>query len=121
MSGGHFDYAQFRMEDIAVEIDRLIEKNDSTEKDEYGDDIGYHYPLEIIERFREAAHTIRQAREMAQQIDWLVSGDDGEESFMSRWNDEVRKEVRWKRKKIDALIAVRRLALSPQGVLRVPS
>ncbi len=91
MSGGHFNYAQYRMEDIAIEIDRLVDENDSTEKDSWGEDISLHYPPEIIERFRQAAHTIRQAQEMAQRVDWLVSGDDGEESFMSRWNDEVRK------------------------------
>ena len=81
MSGGHFDYAQFRMEDIAVEIDKLIDRNDY---------VDYPYPPEIIERFTEAAHTIRQAQEMAQRVDWLVSGDDGDESFMSRWDNEVR-------------------------------
>ena len=81
MSGGHFDYTQFRMEDIAVEIDDLIGRNNITE---------YSYPSEIIARFAEAAHTIRQAQEMAQRVDWLVSGDDGEESFMSRWDNEVR-------------------------------
>jgi hypothetical protein len=27
---------------------------------------------------------------MAQRVDWLVSGDDGEESFMRRWEKEVR-------------------------------
>ena len=94
MSGGHFDYVQFRMEDIATEIEELIYRNDSTEKDDFGEDIGYHYPSEIIKRFKEAAHTIRQAQEMAQRVDWLVSGDDGEESFMTRWYYEVREYFR---------------------------
>lgn len=82
MSGGHFDYIQYRMEDIAVEIDSLISYNEG--------DPDYRYPSKIIERFREAAHTIRRAQEMAQRVDWLVSGDDGEETFLSRWDDEVR-------------------------------
>lgn len=90
MSGGHFDYVQYRMEDIATEIDELIEKNDNTEKNEWGEGAGYHYPPEIIERFKQAAHTIRQAQEMAQRVDWLLSGDDGEETFMTRWYYEVR-------------------------------
>lgn len=90
MSGGHFDYTQFRMEEIADEIDRLVGQNESTEKDSFGEDIAQHYLPEIIERFREAAHTIRQAHEMAQRIDWLVSGDDGEETFLDRWKHEVR-------------------------------
>ena len=90
MSGGFFDYAQYRMEDIAREIYELIRNNDSTEKNGWGEDKGMHYPPHIIDRFKEAAHTIRQAQEMAQRIDYLVSGDDGEETFMSRWDDEVR-------------------------------
>lgn len=90
MSGGHFDYTQFRMEEIADEIDRLVGQNESTEKDSFGEDIGRHYSPEVIARFRETAHTIRQAQEMAQRIDWLVSDDDGEESFMTRWDSEVR-------------------------------
>ena len=90
MSGGHFSYAQYRMEDIAEELDRLIDENNSTEKNYWGSDIGFHYPPHIIERFKEAVHTIRQAQEMAQRVDWLVSGDDGEETFMSRWDNEVR-------------------------------
>ena len=90
MSGGFFDYAQHRMEDIAREICELIRNNDSTEKNGWGEDKGKHYPPHIIDRFKEAAHTIRQAQEMAQRIDYLVSGDDGEETFLSRWDEEVR-------------------------------
>jgi len=46
MSGGHFDYAQYWIEDIAAEI--------------------------------------------AQRVDWLVSEDDGEDSFMQRLGGKVR-------------------------------
>ena len=90
MSGGYFEYAQYRFEDVAAEIDRLISRNNSVVKDEWGNDIGYHFPSGIIERFKEAAHTIRRAEEMVHRIDWLVSEDDGEEEFMSRWDEEVR-------------------------------
>lgn len=81
MSGGHFDYTQYRMEDVAVEIDYLIDRNDRED---------CPYPQKIIERFKEAAHTIRQAQEMIERVDYLVSGDDGEESFMTCWDNEVR-------------------------------
>jgi hypothetical protein len=26
---------------------------------------------------------------MAQRVDWLISGDDGEESFHQRWKEEL--------------------------------
>lgn len=90
MSGGHFDYQQYRMHDIAVSIDRLIATNGNQNLDEYGDMIGRNYPDHIIARFKEASHTIKQAEDMAQRVDWLVSGDDSEESFMKRWDKEVR-------------------------------
>jgi len=90
MSGGKFDYQQYRIEDIAAEIDDVIESNDDESIDQWGGCRGKGYPPEIIEKFREAAHTLRQGAEMAQRVDWLLSGDDGEASFFRRWANEVR-------------------------------
>ena len=89
MSGGHFDYTQHRIEDIASDIDELIRMNDSTEKDEWGEDKGRHYSVETIEKFREAAGALRRACAMANRVDWLVSGDDSEDSFHERWAEDV--------------------------------
>ena len=61
MSEGHFEYNQYRIEDIAIEIDNLIKNNSDGDLDEYGG----RYPPEIIERFREESHTLRRAAEMA--------------------------------------------------------
>ena len=90
MSGGHFDFKQYQIEYIAEEIDDAIEKNDDETLNEWGGRRGNGYPPEIIEKFREAAHTLRQAAEMAQRIDWLLSGDDDESSFLRRWDIKVR-------------------------------
>ena len=90
MSGGHFQYQQYRIEDIARDIDELIGSNNDKSKNEWGDTRGRNYPPEVIEKFRETAHTLRQAAEMAQRVDWLVSCDDGEDSFLRRWEKEVR-------------------------------
>lgn len=84
MSGGHFDYAQYRINDIAEEIDQLIVDNDSTEKDEWGQEIGRHYPPEIIEQFKKGSKLLKKAQVYAQRVDWLVSGDDDEDSFVER-------------------------------------
>ena len=73
MSGGHFDFKQYQIEYIAEEIDDAIEKNDDETLNEWGGRRGNGYPPEVIEKFREAAHTLRQAAEMAQRIDWLLS------------------------------------------------
>ena len=86
MSGGHFDYRQHHVREIAEDIESLIASNG--ERDEYG--CRHDYPADIIERFREAAHCLRRAAAMTQCVDWLVCGDDGEDSFRARWKKEVR-------------------------------
>lgn len=84
MSGGHFQYKQHQLEDIADDIEELILKNDSDEKNEYGDTIGHHYKKETIIEFTKAVELLRKAQVYVQRIDWLVSGDDGEDSFQKR-------------------------------------
>jgi len=59
------------------------------EKDSFGCDIGYHYKPETISKFEEAAVLLRMAKIYSQRIDWLVSGDDGEESFHERLEEEL--------------------------------
>lgn len=73
MSGGHFDYAQYKIGDIADSIEQLISE------DEDG-----RYTEETIVQFCTALWLLRRAQIYAQRIDWLVSCDDGEESFHKR-------------------------------------
>jgi hypothetical protein len=89
MSGGHFNYTQFHIKDIADQIHDEIVVNDSTEKNGFGEDIGNHYPPEIIAKFKEAVATLNRASNMAHRIDWLLSGDDSEETFLKRWDEEL--------------------------------
>lgn len=90
MSGGHFDHPQWHIHEAAEDIERLIATNDDKTPNEWGDPKGRGYPPAIIAKFREAAHTLHQAAEMLQRVDWLVSDDDGPETFMERWESEVR-------------------------------
>ena len=90
MSGGYFNYDQDKIEQIANDIEGVICNNDSEDKDEWGERIGYGFPPQIIERFEEAVYTLRQAAEMARRVDWLLSWDDGDQSFLRRWDEEVR-------------------------------
>ena len=90
MSGGYVSYNQHRVCEIAEDIQRLVATNGDKKTDEYGIKTRRDYPPEIIERFKEAAHTLEQAADMVQRVDWLVSGDDGENSFLERWENEVR-------------------------------
>jgi hypothetical protein len=91
MSGGHFQYQQFQISQIADKIEQLIFYNDSDERDKYGDIKGKCYASETIAEFKKAVKTLRAAYVYAQRIDWLVSCDDGEESFHRRLQDELKK------------------------------
>lgn len=81
MSGGHFNYDQYKLEQLADEIDGLIFHNGSKALNEYRELSHQDFPPDIVEAFRQAANKLREAAVYVQRIDWLVSGDDGEDSF----------------------------------------
>jgi hypothetical protein len=85
MSGGHFDYQQYRLHDIATMIDELIAGNNIPNT--FGS--ARNYSPETIAKFKLAANTLEEAAAIAQRVDWLVSGDDSEETFHARWKEEV--------------------------------
>lgn len=92
MSGGTFEYRQYQIGYIADVIEDAIIKNgkEKEEKPRYGGSTHYEeYPDEVIEKFKEAAKAIRTAEIYAQRIDWLMAGDDGEESFLSRLKEDL--------------------------------
>jgi len=106
MSGGAFDYNQYKIGYIADEIDEIIVKNGIEKtpeelKDEswrdpewyekYPEDkFHYKYSDEVIEKMKEAVKALHIAQEYAQRVDWLLSGDDGEESFLSRLEENLK-------------------------------
>ncbi len=89
MSGGHWEYMQYQIDRIAEDVNRLIENNDSDALNDWGDPIGRKYHKNVIDKFREAERVLRLAYVYAQRIDWLVSGDDGEEQFLQRLEREL--------------------------------
>jgi len=107
MSGGAFDYKQYNIGMIADEIEQLVErsgrpktkeelKNESWRDPEwykkYPEDLNhYKYPDDVIEEFKKGVDILRKAQIYAQRIDWLISGDDGEESFYKRLKEELDK------------------------------
>lgn len=91
MSGGHFQYDQWKISNIADEVEQLILTNDSEELNQWGDRKGAHYTPETIEEFKKGLTILRQAYIYAQRIDWLVCGDDGEDSFHSRLKHDLEK------------------------------
>ena len=104
MSGGFFQYDQYKLNEIADQIERVIERNGvkltlqefrdrngswlSNLEDWYDkypeDAIPYNYSPEVVERFKEGLRVLKEAYVYTHEIDWLLSGDTGEESFLTR-------------------------------------
>ena len=49
------------------------------------------YPAEVIEEFKKGVEAIAKAQVYMQRLDWLLSGDDGEESFLRRLKEDLDK------------------------------
>jgi TFIIF-interacting CTD phosphatase-like protein len=106
MSGGTFDYNQRHIREIAERIEHEIAISgkpksqrelkeegwyrDSSWYEKYPEDLNHHQLRdEIITEFKNAYEILRKAEIYAQRIDWYLAGDDGEDSFLERLEDEL--------------------------------
>lgn len=93
MSGGHFDHNQYHLDDIADKIEDAIRSNGKNDWSNFSE--------ETLDDFRTAISLLRVARVYVQRIDWLLSDDDGEDTFHTRLKEDlerleaVRKERPW--------------------------
>ena len=94
MSGGRFDYAQYRIADIYTKIedyvdghpldeDKYVRKHHHTMPNRYG------LSKETIKEFKKGIELLKKAQVYAQRIDWLLSGDDGEDNFHLRLKEDL--------------------------------
>jgi len=81
MSGGAFNYNDYHIRGIADQIEEIIRDNE-----ERG---AYAYDAETISRFRETVKLLHRADVMVHRIDWLISGDDGEDTFHRRLREDL--------------------------------
>lgn len=117
MSGGHFEHKQYIFEDIAYELEDVIyghELEDEYDEQRYIEDRyfnhdeeeyirkhhhtipnWYDFSTETIKELKKAVKKLREAAVYVQRIDWLLSGDDSEESFL----DSLRYELQELKKK----------------------
>ena len=85
MSGGTFDYVQYRMDQTIDDIENAIYKNTGNDPDEYYN----NYSEETLEKFRRAVWLLRRTLTYVHRIDWLLAGDDGEETFHERLKNDL--------------------------------
>lgn len=81
MSGGYFDCTQGVMLDIADAIERAI-ASDNVE-----------FQPQTIGILKTAVRVLKMAHVYTQRVDWLLSDDDGEESFLRRLAEDCAKLI----------------------------
>lgn len=84
MSGDYFNYNQYRIEDI-IEILEDVVGNYGTNHLEFCEDLSE----DTYRTFQRGLHHLYLARIYTQRIDWLISGDDGEDTFHERLQDDL--------------------------------
>jgi len=98
MSGGHFQYNQRRIRDIHEKIQEGLDQQGKEDAKWYSEEYFEKYPEERFEIvysesvqkiFKEGIEALKIAEIYAQRIDWFISGDDGEESLISRLKEDL--------------------------------
>lgn len=86
MSGGHFNsngYIYYQVYQFADELENEIENNNK--KDEYG--YAPEYSDEVISVLQKYIPELKKLSSIMKHIDYLYSGDHGEDSFLKRIED----------------------------------
>ena len=93
MSGGTFDYGQFKIGTIADDIQRyldvqgtIVETRGWDGHKKYTNPI---YPPEVQDAMKAGIKALKIAEIYAHRIDYFLSGDDGDENFLKRLQDEL--------------------------------
>ena len=83
MSGGHYSYNQSNIQLIAEELEQYIAEIENSEVD--------YYSIDTLNEMKIGLSVLKTAFVYAQRIDWLLSGDDSEESFHKRLKEDLEK------------------------------
>ena len=89
LAGGRFEYQQYRIKDIAETIkEDIIRLENNSEYLDWVED-----RKTLIVNMKQTYITLLSAYTYVQRLDWLLSGDDGEESFKIRLEEDLRKVI----------------------------
>lgn len=93
MSGGHFNgsgYIYYQVNQFADELENEIENNDREDERNYN--YAPHFNEETLASLRQQLPLLRRMAQIMKEIDYLYSGDHGEDNFlklMKNLNGEV--------------------------------
>lgn len=90
MSGGHFYYKQYAISQLIDQVQHVISNEKKPDAvNDWGDKLCRGYSPETIAEFGKAVDCLQHALVYVQRIDWLLSGDDGENEFHKRLAEEL--------------------------------
>ena len=94
MSGGAFDYKQHTLQDLIDDMNTLIERLDKEPIDSFECNSLKNFvknPDDLKNKIRENIGYLKRAFLFTNSLDWLISGDDGEEKFYEKLDVEMKK------------------------------
>ena len=94
MSGGAFEYKQYKIQDLIEDMENLLVRLDKEPIDSFECDSLKRYvdDSELLKnKIKENIGYLKRAYIFTQRIDWFISGDDGEENFYERLKEEIEK------------------------------
>lgn len=82
MSGGHYDYSFGSIRDLADRIYGDVTLYSQSRKGTFGDDDVYEpLPASTLADMRFVARLLEIASDAAKDVEWMMSGDTGEDTF----------------------------------------
>ena len=94
MSGGAFEYKQYKIQDLIEDMENLLVRLDKEPIDSFECDSLKRYvdDSELFKnKIKENIGYLKRAYIFTQRIDWFISGDDCEENFYERLKEEIEK------------------------------
>lgn len=101
MSGGAFGYSQYKIREIHKHIQNELDKQGQEKQVEFWEKEYYEkypearfeevYREDVQQIFKDGIEALKKAEVYAQRIDWFLSGDDGEDSLVSRLKSDLEK------------------------------
>lgn len=85
MSGGYFDYNQFFIGEIETTLEEFLEKSECENRGGYEE-----FEDKFVEHCKVALHILKIARVYTHRIDWVLSGDDSEDVFYKRLEEDLK-------------------------------
>lgn len=94
MSGGAFDYKQYHIEQLIEDMELLLKRVDKEPIDSFECDSLKRYVNDSVlfkNKIKENIRYLKRAYIYTQRLDWFISGDDGEETFYERLEEDLSK------------------------------